>query len=385
MLLVLLFGTMFIVGIIENFKGVSFPLIKLEFNASWEQHGLMVSVLSFSYVGFVILAGIFLGHFGVKPSYISGFAALTTGIIAVNLLPGYFSAITCLFIVFAGFGFFEVSMNALASGLFRKNTAILMNLLHAFYGIGAIIGPKAAGIMTNNAGLNWRFVYLVSLPFVLLLLIQSVFLKFPQVKKDDEHNPNVNFFYALKNPTVWLLAVILGLGVAIELSSPNWGSLYFQDVYGLDPRTSGAGFLSMFFICFTVSRLVCGILVEKIGYTRSLTGIMVFMFAIYIAGFLLGEKGIYLLPVLGFFIGPFWPTIMAIAVMRFGGNAAVYASAIIALGGSLNAFLQFVIGLTNRFFGPAWGYRSCVLYVLVCFSLLLVLNRKMKNANLKKP
>ncbi|MDR2501053.1 MAG: hypothetical protein LBD37_08255, partial [Treponema sp.] len=68
LLFYLLFGTMLIFGLIENIKGVSFPLIKTEFNASWEQQGLLVSVLSFSYVGFSIVAGIFLGRFGIKPA-----------------------------------------------------------------------------------------------------------------------------------------------------------------------------------------------------------------------------------------------------------------------------------------------------------------------------
>ena len=179
MLFVLLFSTMLIFGMIENFKGVSFPLIKTEFNASWEQQGMMVSIITLGYVGFSIIAGIFLGRFGIKPSFLSGLAVISISLLVVYFTTSFFAAAACLFVVFAGFGFFEVGVNALASRIFITKAALLMNMLHAFYGIGAIIGPKAAGVLTNNAGLDWRTIYLLSLPLVFLIFIPSVFLKFP--------------------------------------------------------------------------------------------------------------------------------------------------------------------------------------------------------------
>jgi fucose permease len=267
----------------------------------------------------------------------------------------------------------------MASGVFITNTALYMNLLHAFYGIGAIIGPKTAGMLTNNAGLNWRMIYVYSMPLVLLIFIFSVFIKIPGDNKSADTGKRLSFFDALRNRNVWLMAIILGLGVAVEMSSPNWGSLYFQDMYGIDPRIGGAAFLSMFFICFTVSRLVSGFIVERIGYMRSLIGCTALVFVIFIAGFCLGERGILLLPALGFFIGPFWPTIMAVGIKHFGKDAPVMASAIIAIAGTLNAGIQLVVGMTNRYFGPACGYRSSAVYMLSCFALLMVLNKRLKN------
>jgi fucose permease len=385
MLFFLLFSTMLIFGLIENFKGVSFPLIKTEFNASWEQQGLLVSLLSLSYVVFSIIAGVFLGRFGIKPSFLLGFTALSIGLFSLYFMPSFLTVAVSLFLLFAGFGFFEIGINALASRVFVKKAVMLMNLLHGFYGIGAIIGPKAAGIiLTNNAGSGWRFVYLLSLPLALILFFPAAFAKFPEVKKDlsaAETVKRINYFDALRNPMVWLIAIALGFGTTAEMSSANWGALYFQDVYGLDPRTSGAAFLSIFFICFPVSRLVCGILLERIGYMRSLIGIAIIVFVIFITGFCLGARGIYVLPVLGFFIGPFWPTMMAVANLHFGKDAPVMSSAIIAIGGTLFAGLQFLVGLTNRFFGPAWGYRSSLVYTLLLIAALIILGKKLKNKN----
>jgi fucose permease len=398
LLFFLLFGTMLIFGLIENIKGVSFPLIKTEFGTSWEQHSFMVSLLSLSYVGFSVVAGIFLGHFGIKPSFLFGYAALSAGLCSVFFMPNFYSAVFSLILVFAGFGFFEVGINALASRVFVKRTALLMNMLHAFYGIGAIAGPKAAGLLAGTGGLGWRHIYLVCLPLALLLFVPAVFSRFPGSADRASANSGAaalqsnnssaaipakrkNFFDALRNPTVWLMSITLGLAVVVEMSSSNWGGLYFQDVYGIDPRSGGAAFLSAFFLSFTVSRLVCGIFVERIGYMRSIIGVSFIICAVFITGFLLGANGIYVLPALGFFIALLWPTIMALAVAVFGDDAPVFSSAMIAIGGTINAVVQFVMGMTNRAFGPAWGYRSSLAYTALLVVMLIILRKKIREAH----
>jgi fucose permease len=392
---------MLIFGLIENIKGVSYPLIKEEFGASWEQQGLLVSLLSMAYVGFSIIAGIFLGRFGIKPSFLFGFAALCTGLFSVFFMPGFFWAGSALFAVFAGFGFFEVGVNALASRLFVKKAALLMSLLHSFYGIGAMIGPRAAGIIADNTRFGWRYVYIFSVPVALIFFIMTIFSRFPKDNPDEDSAEAVNagninpdtgvgktasgtggrngFFTALRTPMVWLLSVTLGLSVVVEMNSSNWGPMYFRDVYGFNPSTGGAAFLSMFFLVFTVSRLVCGPLIERIGYIRTLLGAAFIILAIYIIGFFLGEKGIYVLPAQGFFVAILWPTIMALAIVVFGRDAPVYSSAMIAISGLLNAVMQFIIGLTNKIFGPAWGYRSTVIYTVLLITVLMILSAKNKN------
>jgi fucose permease len=178
---------------------------------------------------------------------------------------------------------------------------------------------------------------------------------------------------------VWFFGVTLGLMMSTEMATSNWGSLYFQDVYGMDPISAGAGFVSSFFILFTLSRLVSGFLIEKIGYIKSLTGAVLIVGAIFIAGFALGRTGIYVLPILGFFIAILWPTIMAVAIGAFGVNAPVMTSAVIAIGGLFNALMQLSTGYINRYIGASWGYRSCLIFVAALIVLLLRLGKILKK------
>jgi len=396
LLFVLLFGTMLMFGMVENIRGVSFPLIRDEFNVPFERQGLMVSILSFAFVVSNIIAGIFLGRFGIKPSAFAGYSVICLGLILVPFMPGFFPITLALFAVFAGFGFLDIGMNALASKVFVTKAALLMNLLHSFYGIGAVISPSVAGFIVRNTEFGWRSVYLFSLPLVLLLIVLAAFARFPRdgreagaggtevsdtTKGVTEHK---SFFDALKTPMVWLLALSLGIAVVIETNTPNWGPLYFHDVYGFDPTIEGAAFLSTFFLLFTLGRLLCGPFVEKIGYVRSLLGVSLITLVVFALGFSLGARGIFVLPVLGFLVALFWPTLMAVAIVSFGRDAPIYASAMIAIAGIINTTMQFVVGLINRVIGPAWGYRSSMVYTVLLIFVLLVLYKNLKRRKVEK-
>jgi fucose permease len=397
LLMILLNGSMFLFGFLENIKGVSYPLIKTEFGVSYDDQGKMISLLSFGYTFFCVVAGFMLARFGVKRVYMLGFLCTLAGLFSIYFMPGFWTAALALLLVFASFGLFEVSVNGLATQVFTKKTALLMSILHFFYGLGAMVAPKLAGSLTKLDGLGWRHMYLFSIPLALILFVPAALTPFPSVTADNANDPAptpaagkaprqdtekpvprvLTFTGALKDPEVWIFGLTLGLMMGVEMVSANWGGLYFQDVYGMDPRTRGADFVSAFFVLFTLSRLASGFLVEKIGYMKSLLGALIFILLIFTAGFVLGASGIYVLPALGFFIAILWPTFMAVAIGRFGTDAPVKTAAVIALGGLVNAAMQLAIGYINRYMGVAYGYRSALVFSLFLLGFLLFIRRKL--------
>lgn len=382
MLYIILFSTMFLFGFVENVKGVSYPLIKTEFGISYEQQGVMVSILSIGYVLFSILGGILIGRLGIKKPFLMGFALMTIAFLGAFFLHRFFLVAVSLFLILASFGLFELSINALATRIFTVKTALFFNLLHFFYGAGSAVSPLVAGRIAS--ALSWRYAYLFCLPFALLFCIPSILTPFPKIETDEKiKNPAMTsgFLTALKTPMVWAFAITLGLMVSVELSSSNWSGLYFQDVYNLDPKTSGAVFISNFYILFTVSRLFAGFIIEKTGYFRSLFFASFAALVILVIGFSLGAKGIYVLPVLGFFVAIYWPTLLATAAGYFKNEAPVMTSAVIVIAGTLNSVIQFMMGLTNRLIGPAWGYRSALFYSVLIIAALFILVKSYRRFN----
>ena len=378
LLFIFLFIIMFLFGLIENVKGVTYPLIKLNFNVSYEHQGMMVSALSLSYVLFCIVGGILIGSWGVKKTFALGSVFMLLGLAGAFSLPGFLPVAAALFSVSAAFGLFEVSANALATQIFTAKAALFFSLMHFFYGAGSILSPLAAGYVAS--AMNWRMIYLFFIPLVLVLFIPSIFIRFPKAEGSGKAGiKKATFFTALKTPMVWGFAATLGLMLGVELCSTNWAGLYFQDVYNLSAETKGAVFVSNFYIFFTVSRLISGFIIERIGYMRCLLIAASASVLIFFVGFILGGKGIYILPALGFFVATFWPTLLAAAMVYFGQDSAVMTSAIIVIAGLINSGIQFTMGLINRIIGPAWGYRSAVFYAVLLIAALMFLTRLQKR------
>ena len=381
-LYIIIYATMFLFGLVENVKGVSFPLIKSEYGVDYDSQGGLVSLTWFGYVFFCLAASLFMQRFGIKKSILAGYLLVGGGAIATLAAPTFWTAAAALLVVNAGFGFFEVGTNAMGTVVFTSKAALLMSLMHFFYGFGAILGPASAGVLTDTLALNWRQVYIVMLIPVGLVFLFILITRFNgrTTSEPDAARPaQITFFSALKMPIVWLFCLTLGFMEVIEFGAANWGGLYLKDVYGLDPRVAGASFVSLFYVLFTLSRLFSGLAIEKIGYLRSLFLALGCTILVYLVGFLLGEQGIWILPVSGFFIAIMWPTMMAVAMHVFGADAPAVTSVIITVSGAINGLFQLVIGLTNQYAGEAWGYRSCLAYAGVVLIMLFLLSRKING------
>ena len=366
---------MIVFGIVENIKGVSFPLIKESFGASYNEQGSLVSFSWYGYVLFCILAAVFVSKIGGRRTLLFGYAFLCAGCLAVALAPSFLLTILSLMIVWMGFGFFEVGVNAVAVDAFSKNSAVYMNLLHFFYGVGAIISPILSGAAVRSFSFGYRGLYLAALAAALLVF----FAFLPGHKKEDKHSASssggASILKALKTPSVWLLAVALGFMEVIEFGAANWGGLYYMDTYGLDPATAGAAFVSGFYLLFTLSRLLSGFLIEKAGYYRSLLFSLGATAILYCIGFLSGPDGRWVLIFTGATIGVLWPTVMCYAMELFRENTPLFSSVIIVISGALNGVFQLIIGFTNEYAGPSWGYPSCIVYTLLAFAMIVITSR----------
>ena len=390
-LVVITFGNMSLLGFLNSMRGVSFPLIRNSFNASYSSMGLMSALCSFGAVCFCIIAGVYMNRFGLKRTMVSAFFIIILGAGSLFFASGFFMVVMLFMIMQSGFSFFEISLNGTGVRLFTKKSALMLNLLHFFYGVGAIGGPRFMGFMVNRFSMSWNHVYTLALVAVFIMLGITLAIRFPgggfpepalsePVRPAETPQEKPSFWSALKDPMVWLFGVILGVSGSIESCSVSWSGLYLQDVYGLDPSSTGAVFVSVFFILYTVSRFCSGFIIEKIGYLRSVIVSGAAIVLLFVFAFVLGRKGIYLLPVVGFFVAVMWPTVLAISVGIFRERAQTVSSAMISIAFTVSGIISYSFGLSNRFIGAAWGYRSCVLFSLVLTALLLFLKRRITLA-----
>jgi fucose permease len=388
----IIYGNMVLYGFIQTMRGVVFPLVKNDFAASYSRQGLLVFSISVMSVLSCMAAGVFLSRFGFKRSLLFGFAVVMAGMASFYFVPdgsraliaGFWITAGMFLLIQMGLGFFEIGLNGIGLKTFTHKSALMMSLLHFFYGAGAVIGPAFAGFIAARPGMGWRHIYPLGLiPVGLMALLSLLLAPGRKAEKGSPENPSAGmnagapsgpgsygFWSAMKDPVVWRFGFILGLAEVGEMGISNWGGLYLQDVYGLDPKTTGAAFVSLFYILYTAARLLGGFVIEKAGYLRSLLAAVAAILVLLCAGFSLGRNGIWLLPLTGLFLAILYPTLLAVSAGFFRERAQTAGSAIIVISFSFNGLIQYGIGLVNRFIGPAWGYRSCMLYILVLGILL---------------
>ncbi|GHT54829.1 MFS transporter [Spirochaetia bacterium] len=386
LLLIVIYGDMALYGFLNSMKGVTFPLIKNSFQASHGDQGLMAAMVSFTAVIFCVISGIFMSRFGLKKTITTGFIVIGLGMGAIFFASGFWMAAVLYLIIQSGFGFFEIGLNGMGVRIFTVRSGLMLNLLHFFYGLGATIGPRFAGLIVNKSALSWQHIYPLALIPVFIMLVVSLIARYPGEVKNAQNETAVqnngaekkpSFLDALREPMVWTFGLILGVIGAIDGGSVAWSGLYLQDLYGMDPSTTGALFVSTFFVLYTLSRLLSGFVLEKFGYLNSLLCAALMIIVLYIAGFSLGRQGIWILPFTGIFIALVWPTILAISIGVFKERAQTMSSAIIGIAFTVSGIIQYGFGLTNRYIGEAWGYRSCVIYAAILAVMLFALKRKM--------
>ena len=385
-LIIVTYATMLAFGVVENLKGVTFPLIKDAFHASYDSQGYLVSFSWYGYVIFCLVSTIVVSRFGVKAGILSGYVFSVVGCIITAFVPSFITIIVSLMVVWMGFGFWEVSNNALAQQIFTKNSAVYLNLMHFFYGLGAIVGPQVASLLVKLTKESYRGVYKwTPIPLALLLILTAV-TPFSSIHSSEEDTKeSLSVWGVFKMPSIWLCGINLGFMEVIEFGASNWGALYYRDVYGYSVEKEGATFVSMFYVLFTVSRLFSGYLIEKLGYFTSLYASMVLVIIIYLIGFIAGRVGIWIIPFTGYFIGIMFPTYMCLMMKLYPENASIVSSVVIFISGATNGLIQLVIGYINEYIGNAWGFRCNVIYTLIPFIMLLCVHLQYKRTKKELP
>lgn len=370
---ILLYIIMAIYGMSQSVKTVVLPLIRIDLNLTNKTQGLLLSTSWYGYCFTCFIGTIIISFIGMKRTLQIGILLLFIGFYGTILAPSYIYLFITLFLTWSSFGLYDIATNSMGSAIFKTETGIKYNLLHFFYGIGSIIAPIIASFMINIMDESYRSPYYFLLFPTLLMFGLVSFTNFDVAEVVESEN-SMHLMKALKDPIVWFMGIILGFMEVAETGISDWAGLYFYDVYGYDVTKEGALFASVYFVMFTLSRLLMGFVVEKVGYMKSLYACSLLIMTIMLTSFIIGKYELYILMLLGAPVALEYPTMMSIGVKIWGKEAPMKTCVIIFLYSAINPIFQLVVGYVNDLIGNEWGYRSLLIYQLITFILLLIIN-----------
>lgn len=346
-LLTVVFGGFLIFGFSENIKGPAIPRMQIDFGLGESRLGMLLALNSLGYLVACTFTSVLARRIGIKLTGILAFVSMAVSGVLIYLSATYPMLTASYFLLYIGNGMLEIGLAIMAARIFTKNTGTMMNLAHFFYGLSSIAAPVLAASMmgwTFGGGgeLGWRGMYVIMLALSLLPVLPSLIGRFPKEQRQDAgaHSPVRG---VMRDPASWLIVAILSFGVVSELAVGSWLVYYLEKAYAW---TSGdaSRMLSLFFICFTLSRLVLGPITDRIGYTMSILIFSAFSGLCNLAAIAIGEPGAFLFALSGAGIAPIYPTVMAMLSKRYSRQVDTAITFTVTLMGIACVIGNYLIG-----------------------------------------
>jgi len=315
-------------GICLTVIGPALGEVGESFGLTTDRLGLLTTALSVGLLISVLLCGWIVDRTPIKLVIIVGQLFLTAGLVIFSLTDVFSVALVSFFMMGVGGGVIEVVTNTIIANVYAHNRGLGMNILHSFFGIGALIGPFFSGLFLD-LGHSWRFTYMGAALLSGLALVLLLVTTFPRQVDSDK----IELSTALdivKSPYALLLGILVILYVGSEMGINYWSVLYMERRMDISTLIASS-YLSYFWIAMTAGRYVCAAAAKKIGEWALLL--------ILTIGALVGY-GLFLMVDVGWAAGVamtgaglFFSGIFPI-IMALGGNRFSHAL------GTINGFLM---------------------------------------------
>ncbi len=323
----LAYATFVLVGVSSGAGGVLLLPQMTGYRVDRASIGITFFTVSAGYVLAALATGAVIHRFGVRISLAAGGCAFVLSGLYLATRPPFAAFVLVLLVTGLGVGVLESVLNVYLAALPGATTRL--NRLHAFFGVGALIGPVLAARIVAVA--PWTVVWLV-MALACVPLVAGFLAAFPAqlgeptvpvdpaVPADPavpgEPAPRGMLRAALREPGVLLGSAMLAVYVGVEMSVGSWGFSYLVQDRALSGSLAGYA-VSGYWLGLTLGRFLISPIAAKIGVTTAgmMYGCLLGVAAATTLAWLsptAAVTGVALL-LLGFFLGPIFPTTMAIA------------------------------------------------------------------------
>ncbi len=301
-------------------------------------------------------------RFGIKPFLLFGAMLQAAGMLVLGKSPNFSAALGGAFLAGCGGGVLDALLSPFVCALRPREKSRAMNLLHAFYCIGAAV-TVGLGMGVLRFGGQWRTLFLAgAVPSVLafsgLALARPPAL--PAARSD-----YVPLRKLLRIPRFYLFLAAMFFAGGAELGPAQWLPAYAERV--LDwPRALAPAILFGFSAAMAAGRLSGARISRCFRPTEILIGAAL---ACSLLLFVMSPPGFApaFVPagaLFGLAVATLWPTTLALTAIRFPGGGAAMFSALGAVGNAGGVLAPWCIGVVAQYAGFHWALASVVLFPL---------------------
>lgn len=317
-------------GLPDSLLGSGWPAMHAAFSVPSSYAGYVSMAISFMTIISALLSPIMIKRFHTKWIVIVSIFLTVMGLIGFSISTSY----AMLFVFAVPYGMGAGAIDASVNHYVANNySGSVMNFLHCFYGVGAVISPNIMAVALSKASWNEGYRWTAYIQ-IFILLICIIFLPLWKKNESDSNKQEeevAGIREALKRPCVVLTLIAFFAYCSGEATCFLWTSSYFAGVKeGLTDHLI-ASFGSLIFGGLMLGRLISGFvsnrlgdrMLIRIGIFVEVVGILLVM--IPVASFIPAAIGFV---IIGTGMGPVYPAIQHMAPTNFGER---YSAAVIGL------------------------------------------------------
>lgn len=317
-------------GLPDSLLGSGWPAMYAAFSVPSSYAGYVSMAISFMTIISALLSPIMIKRFHTKWIVIVSIFLTVMGLIGFSISTSY----AMLFVFAVPYGMGAGAIDASVNHYVANNySGSVMNFLHCFYGVGAVISPNIMAVALSKASWNegYRWTAYIQIFILLICIISLPLWKKNESDSNKQEEEVAGIREALKRPGVVLTLIAFFAYCSGEATCFLWTSSYFAGVKeGLTDHLI-ASFGSLIFGGLMLGRLISGFvsnrlgdkMLIRIGIFVEVVGILLVM--IPVASFIPAAIGFV---IIGTGMGPVYPAIQHMAPTNFGER---YSAAVIGL------------------------------------------------------
>lgn len=359
-------------GLPDSLLGSGWPKMQVEFGVPSSYAGYVFMMISAMTIISALLSPKLIQRLYVKWIVTVSIMLTIFGLLGFSFCTQYWMLLVCTIPYGLGAGAIDAAMNHYVA---NNYSGAVMNFLHCFYGVGAIISPYLMALAIKVAHWNEGYRWTAFLQIGILLVVISSWSLWQQSdsKADESKIDSAGIKETIKQPGVMATLLAFFAYSAGEATCFLWVPSYFAGTRTGISSELVASFGSLIFGGLMLGRLIAGFIANRLGDRRMIrSGTMMELIGILLTA--LPIKG-YLVAAIGFLIigigmGPIYPSIQHMAPINFGKR---YSAAVIGLQMAFaytgSTFMPTVFGILQQ----KLGIWIMPLYLLVFAGLSFAL------------
>src|SRR6056297_2127648 len=380
-------------GAAATYISAVMPLIRESLSLSYAQVGMIFAAKSIGYLTGALLIGILIDFIGTKKPLLFSYISIPSGILIFSLSRSATGLFIGHVLIGLGSAVIEIAVPPLSSA-FEGKSGKLLNLVHSFYALGAMLSPFIASFLIAQNLPYMAFLFIIA-GYTCIPLYFSTQLKTripKRIKKGEEDalsdrlfakgktRPRTMVFLTqysdlFKNKYFWLIVAAIFFYVGSEGSISSWAPTYAVDYRSYTKELSSL-LPSLFWIGLFIGRFTSAHLVDKVGKTKWLVmitgaGLPITFFAQFPAdSFVFLAIFIFLS---GLIHASVFPTLQSILVDKVKKNIGL-AMSLFSFSASAGVTLaSFIIGTLSSNMGLEAGYFFPFIMFFGVFSMIFVI------------